>query len=116
MRMIKRQRRVITSRVFRFVRESLGRQLSLVVIEGCFSTFAQIQPAIAWLLLEQSRNQITPEASFAVGDVLQAGDHQHEIWLSVGERVDRASPAPYLPVESIDRVVVRYAVLSSVCS
>ena len=58
-----------------------------------------------WLLLEQSRNQITPEASFAVGDVLQAGDHQHEIWLSVGERVDRASPAPYLPVEALDRVV-----------
>ena len=54
---------------------------------------------------EQSRNQITPEASFAVGDVLQAGDHQHEIWFSVGERVDRASPAPYLPVEAIDRVV-----------
>ena len=36
---IKRQRRVITSRVFRFVRESLGRQLPLVAIEGVLQYF-----------------------------------------------------------------------------
>ena len=55
-------------------------------------------------LLEQRRVQVAVGAPFAVGDALQMGCCQHQRGFPVGERVDHAGPAPYLPVEPLDRV------------
>lgn len=37
--------------------------------------------------------------------MFQAGSRQHERGLAVGKGADHAGPAPYLPVEPLDRVV-----------
>ena len=62
------------------------------------------QPS-ARLLLEKRHVQVAARSPFAVGDVLQAGGRQHERGLAVGKGADHAGPAPYLPVEPLDRVV-----------
>ena len=54
---------------------------------------------------EKRHVQVAAGPPFAVGDVLQAGGHQHQGGLSVGERASDAGPSPDLPVQALDRVV-----------
>ena len=59
----------------------------------------------ARLLFEKRHVQVAAGAPFAVRDVLQAGAHQHEGRLSIGECADDAGTSPDLPVEPLDGVV-----------
>ena len=74
-------------------------------MNSAVNVFACFRLAPVRLLFEQRCVRVSAGAPFAVGDVSQAGGHQHERGLAVGERADNAGAATHFPVEVLDRVV-----------